>query len=324
MYINSLIKYIDQIQIKTYYDKFSIFNQEDFKTKIKVDENLNKSFFEKYLIPIIGIYHCWIAYFKNKKIIYVNYTPLWNILIFALCPPKTFFGPITGGIFKGEIKNVEHFVRKYFLPILYTISLFFLKIRKSKLLFSTENLKEILNKNILEKSKFNFFLNDFKKSNDITEEKKIDILIYYRLYSSKKSDFLKQLAINLGSTYNISIVGDNIESENLNNLGKVERNNLRKILSKTKFSILSSENFSSLFARDCIENNVSIFYDKTNTVPNIIKDKNDQKITAIDFDNLKQSVSIINNTIKNYNRDTNYCKIEFNLDKEIADDIVNL
>ena len=64
----------------------------DFE-KLKIDKNLNKSFFHKYLVPLIGIFYCWVAFFKKKVI--CNHIPLWNILIFMLCPPKTIFGPIT-------------------------------------------------------------------------------------------------------------------------------------------------------------------------------------------------------------------------------------
>ena len=40
-------------------------------------------------------------------------------------PPKTLFGPITGGIYKGSANNIENFLRKFAVPICYKISLFF-------------------------------------------------------------------------------------------------------------------------------------------------------------------------------------------------------
>ena len=42
---------------------------------------------------------CWYKYFNGYKVCYVNYFTLWNFLIFFLLPPKTTYGPITGGYF---------------------------------------------------------------------------------------------------------------------------------------------------------------------------------------------------------------------------------
>ena len=231
MYMKSILKYNNNIEINSYDSKFTSNSLIDFEKKLKIDKNLNKSFFHKYLVPLIGIFYCWVAFFKKKKVIYVNYIPLWNILIFMLCPPKTIFGPITGAIFKGKASNTEEFLRKYFLPILYQISLLFLKFRKKKkLIFSTENLKNILDSNIKEKSKFNFFLNNFENVNESETQKEIDILFYYRIYSSKNSNFLKSLADKFAETYKVYIVGDYLDNKKLHNLGKIERNQLKSIL----------------------------------------------------------------------------------------------
>jgi len=245
-------------------------------------------------------------------------------LIFALVPPKTYFGPITGAMFKGEIKNIEHFTRRYFLPFFYKISLNILKLRGQKLFFSTENLKEILDENTIKKSKFNFFLNGFDNSTYAKEKKQIDMVIYFRLYSSKNSEVLKNIALELCDKFKIYIVGDEINDERIKNLGKIKRPELINILSKTKFSILSSENFSSLFARDCIEKNVSIFYDKNNFVPSIILDQNQHKLFSLDFSDLNLSIKEITKQLKDYNENNIYNVSKFNLDDEIKKDLVRL
>ena len=53
----------------------------------------------KYFSPIFGILFCWYFFFKKKRIAYINYLPLWNFIIFALIPPTTLLGPITGGAY---------------------------------------------------------------------------------------------------------------------------------------------------------------------------------------------------------------------------------
>ena len=43
---------------------------------------------------------------------YINFLPLWNFLIFALVPPGTILGPITGSKIynKDNIKGFEKFL----------------------------------------------------------------------------------------------------------------------------------------------------------------------------------------------------------------------
>ena len=110
----------------------------------------------------------------------------------------------------------------------------------------------------------------------------------------------------------------------LKTLRKLKRPELINILSKTKFSILSSENFSSLFARDCIEKNVSIFYDKNNFVPSIISDKNQHKLVSLDFSDLNLSIKEITKQLKDYNENNIYNVSKLNLDDEIKNDLIRL
>tara|TARA_A100001015_G_scaffold225376_1_gene254367 strand:+ start:2916 stop:4754 length:1839 start_codon:yes stop_codon:yes gene_type:complete len=315
MFLKTLSLSSSQIEVKTPTQHFNYSNEDDLSNNILKDNELNKSFFKKYIYPLIGIIHCWIAFFQKKKIIYVNYVPLWNIIIFLLSPPKTFFGPITGGIFKGEVKNIEHILRKYFLPRLYYISLQILKLRGQKLIFSTENLKEIMSPKEIENSNFNFFLNNFEFDNR-NKEREIDIIIYHRIYSTKKSEFLRSLAIKLGEEYKVYIVGDKINHKNITNLGKISREELVKSINRSKHAIISGENFSSLFARDCIEKNVSIFFNKENKVPDIFNFKND-KIIPINFKNIEKSYKIIKENIKNYNINNIYSLKNFSIDNKI-------
>lgn len=77
-------------------DNYQIFTPNNIKSL----NFLNTSIFNyKYISPLIGILFCWYLFVKRKKIVYLNYLPLWNCLIFIFLPPKTIFGPITGGAY---------------------------------------------------------------------------------------------------------------------------------------------------------------------------------------------------------------------------------
>ena len=103
-----------------------------------------------------------VIFFKNKKVIYVNYLPYWNFLIFLLLPPNTLIGPITGGaLFNSASK--DYYIRKYIFPLLYLLSSSILKIRFKQCIFSTSLLKYIP-KDIKKISKFNFVFKAIKKN----------------------------------------------------------------------------------------------------------------------------------------------------------------
>ena len=79
------------------------------KCKYLESKKFNSNFYLKYITSIFGIIKLWINFFLGKKIFYLNYLPLWNSLIFIFSPPGTIFGPITGGLFLGKVKNLSNF-----------------------------------------------------------------------------------------------------------------------------------------------------------------------------------------------------------------------
>ena len=175
---------------------------------------------------------CWI-YFLSKKVIYLNYLPYWNFLIFLLLPPKTIIGPITGGaVFtKG---SSDYLIRKYIFPILYLLSNFVLIIRFKKCLFSTNLLKKYLPRSIINKSEFNFVYKAIKKiKNHNSKQRKIDFLFYYRDHRNKKKFFLFKFITKLIKyNYNIMIVGDKININGLTNLGFVSYKKVNDLLKR--------------------------------------------------------------------------------------------
>lgn len=210
----------------------------------------------KYLSPLIGILFCWYFFIIRKKTVYLNYLPLWNFLLFIILPPNTIFGPITGGAYYKK-KNI---LRKFLFPFFYKISEFFLNLRNIKINFSTELLKQYLNKTTIKRSSFNYVLNYYKKKN--IQPKTIDFLIYYRTHKNKESFFpYNFIKILVQLNYKVHIVGDFLKNALVVNHGKLNNNSINKLLSKTNFSIASEENIYSIFTMECINNDVKVLVD---------------------------------------------------------------
>jgi hypothetical protein len=212
----------------------------------------------KYISPLIGILFCWFQYITGKKVVYLNYLPLWNFLLFILLPPKTIFGPITGGAYYAK----KSYLRKFFFPFAYKISEFFLNRRTVKIYFSTELLKKNLSKITVKKSNFNFILKYYQKK--IIHKKEIDFLIYYRKHENKETffpyNFIKKL---ISLNFKIHIIGDYFNNALVKNHGYLNNIDVNKLLSKTFFSVSSGENIYSLFTMECINHNVKILVNIT-------------------------------------------------------------
>lgn len=224
---------------------------------LKTNNHLNK----KYLIPIIGIFFCWIYHLKGHKVGYINYLPLWNSIIFIFLPPGTILGPITGGAKFTKSFGINYFVRALIFPLFYKISEFFLIIRNYNIIFSTELLKKYLSTHTRNKSEFNYILKNFKFFK--IKKKKNDFLIYHRLHSNKSSFFDYNLVDNLvRSNFKVLVVGDKLKIKGVKNLGYVSKKRLHKIQSFSKYTLCSKENIYSLFILECISNHVKIIIEK--------------------------------------------------------------
>jgi len=237
---------------------FKIFTTKDIKIK---NNFFIKIINYRYISPFIGVIFCWFFFLKKKKIVYINYLPLWNFIIFMLLPPKTLFGPITGGApFK---KNFKFIIRQALFPIFYKISEFFLNFRSlEKIYFSTELLKNRLSEEIKKKSSFNYIFKYF--SPRIKIRKKIDFLIYYRKHKNKEVFFPHKLIKNLLLlNYKIHIVGDHLNYSGVINHGYINNKKLNKLLEVTSFSIATNENFYSIFTMECLNNNVKVIVPKS-------------------------------------------------------------
>jgi len=269
------------------------FYNSNIKIIIKTPQKNNiNSLTERFIFPIKGLIYLWIMYIskKNKKICYLNYLPLWNFFLFLFLPPKTIFGPITGGSLFSKTPFINYFLRKYILNFFSTISKFIIKFRKKKLLFSTNLLKKKigLNDNFF----FNYILKDLKITKN--KEKKIyDLIFYLRNHKNKNISLQIQLAKKLSKKFKILTIGEKIYKTNVRNLGFIPKKKLLKVLRKTKFSFLSGENLYSFFAMDCIASRTNILFNKNVEY----KSKNFNGIEYFNYDNFSELLHNIEKTL---------------------------
>jgi len=238
----------------------------------------------KYITPFLGIFFCWYFYLKGKKVGYINYLPLWNFILFLFLPPKIILGPITGGA-KFD-RKYQFIIRKYFFYIFYKFSEMIIFKRGIKVYFATELLKNILNKNTISKSKFNFVIKKIYLKKTQLNKKKIDFLIYYKLHKNKNILFPYKLIKNLVKlNFKIYIVGDKLNIVGVKNLRIVNNKRVNALLSNTFFTISSNENPYTMFNLECINNNVKIITTKKNNDIKYFKKAflflNKKKITTI-------------------------------------------
>tara|TARA_B100000959_G_scaffold179298_1_gene187533 strand:- start:2103 stop:2810 length:708 start_codon:yes stop_codon:yes gene_type:complete len=226
-------------------------------------------------------------------------------MIFLFIPPGTVLGPITGGskFLKRPILN--YIIRSYVFNIFYKISILILNIRKKKLLFSTNLLKDKINK----KNKnhfFNYVLKDLKISK-YKNKKKYDLIFYLRKHNNKNTNLQITLAKELAKKFKIITVGEKIYHHNIKNIGYATRFKLLKYIKETKFSFLSPENLYSLFAIDCISSKTNIFFQKHSLYKSKI-------ISGVIYLNYKNVENLLKNIEKNI-KEINSFRIKINSDK---------
>jgi hypothetical protein len=219
------------------------------------------NFFTKYFYPFYGLLLIWFYNLKGKKTFYINYLPLWNFLLFLFLPKKTILGPITGNIYQDRIVNCNTFVRKVFFPLMYVISINIIFKKYIKLIFSTNNLENVIPRKLRKFCTFNFCLSLLKKRKK--KKKNIDFLFYLRKHPLKSNAFHKFLIKRLSENkFRVVVVGDKFIYSNVKNYINIPRSKMLTLLDQTSFSVAPGDNFHSLFNIDCMSCNVKLFYDK--------------------------------------------------------------
>ena len=307
------------IEIKTL-EKSFIYKDNNFLER----QNSNKNcFFHKYFGPLYGIYCLWKN--RNKNIIYINYLPLWNFIIFLLLPKKTILGPITGGIYYDKVNSLDSFIRKYIFPFFFKISIFIIYKKFKKVIFSTDLLKNYIPKSKYNYTLFNFVFSAFNLSfqkKTAKNKKEFDLIFYNRNHPTKTSLMRNNIINFLSKSYKICSVGDLYNNINVKNFGFVNKKKLYNLLKKSRAALASEENFFSLFAIDAINSNVKII-----SFNKVFHNKNLRKYFF--FINKNKNVFIIKNKVKkilnlNSRYDNNFKKRIYLYRKKITNFIQNI
>ncbi len=285
--------------LKKKFKNYKLVNLNNFRKK--------NNFVYNYILLIWGIILIWKYHSQGHKVCYINYLPIWNILIFLLLPKKTILGPITGTITK---KNILY-------KLLCIIGAFILNRRKKKLLFSHSQLRLYFSNN--KKNYFNFLFYKFKiKAN--TTKKKFEFVFYFKDNNNKGNYFLIGVLKNLSKKHKIAVIGDNlskfIDNENITNFGTLNRNQAIKVISSANFAITSKENHFSFFALDCLSRGLKVFYNKDLKVYNDIKTN---MFIPINFANLNDSIIAIQKEVSKKTKKKNFLKFELKNFKHYID-----
>ena len=285
--------------VKTPFEEYYIINN---KKKIVLKKKNIQNFTFKYILNIFNIYGIWLNYFNNKKIVFVNFLPLWNFFLFILLPSKTILGPITGSI-KNNSKNFfQKSFRNLLFPLFFKISSFIIYHKFKKAIFSTDLLKSVINKKYLNKFVFNFVIDIYQKK--LFNKKRIIDLVYYNRDHPNKSDNSQiELIKEFKNKFVIYIVGNRLNINGVKNIGFVKRKKLISLLSKSKIALNSSENFYTLFVMDALNHGCNII--NNNLVPTNIFDKKKFIILKEDF---KKNVFLINQVLTDF-KEKKYKKI---------------
>lgn len=256
------------------------------------------SLIDKYLAPFYGIIFLWLKYFQGKKIMYINFLPLWNFLIFLLVPPNTILGPITGSKYynKYQIFGFEKFFRKFLMIPFFKISNIILCYRFNKLIFSSINLRDLLSRKIIAKSKFNYIFENVVNSNENRnlrnlKKREFDFIFYIRSHPSKGNKILLQYIEKLKKYYKIITVGEKLNLIGIKEFGLISRQQVIDLCSRCKFAFLSDENFYSLFSFECIQSNTIVFFNKLNEYDK--KLELESKIFPINYDEINKNIDFI-------------------------------
>ena len=284
-----------QLIIKTNHGEY-LYRNKKFILKKK---NYFPKFLKNYFLPLYGIFFLLIKNTQNYKISYVNYLPLWNFVIFFLLPKKTILGPITGTTIINS-KNIFNLVfRKYFMKIFFKISLRIIYKKFTGCIFSTENLKNLIEQKYKQRCIFNFCLQGINFNKNI-KKKDIDFIFYLKNHKNKTNSLLnKYIKLLLAKNYRIYVVGERCKFEKVKNLGFIERDELIKILNRSKFAINSGENLYSIFALDCYSSNVVTFNDIKLKPKNTILNRHIFRFIDLkNIDSTIKKITRINNTYK--------------------------
>ena len=290
-FLSKIIKKDKVFFIKTPFEEFYIIKNEK-KNSLK-KKNI-QNFMFKYILNVLNIFNIWLNHLNNKKVIFINFLPLWNIFLFMLLPSKTILGPITGSNKSNSKTVIQKFFRNILFPFFYKISIFIIYHKFKKAIFSTNLLKKVINKKYKNKFLFNFVIDIYDKKS-INKKKSIDLLFYNRDHPNKTDDSQIKLIKKFKNKFIIYIVGNKLNLEGVTNLGFVKRKKIITLLSQTKFVLNSSENFYTLFVIDALSNGCNVI--NNNLVKLDLFKKNKFIILKKD---INKNIFLVNKALNNF------------------------
>ena len=263
--------------LKKKYSNYRLINLNKFQKK--------NNFLYNYILPFWGIIKIWNYYLQNYKVCYINYLPIWNFLIFLFLPKKVILGPITGTNTK---KNIIY-------NILKLVGIYFLKKRKTKILFSHNQFKPYFFDKKL--TYFNFLFYKFKIK-AVSAKKKFKIVFYFKDNNNKGNNFLINLLKKISEKHKVAVIGDKLHitknNQNIKNFGTLTRDKAIKIIKVSKFSLTTKENHFSFFALDSLSEGLKIFYNKN---LKLFGDVKTNMLLPINFNNYEYSINYLKNQL---------------------------
>jgi hypothetical protein len=312
-FLKEMLKFTDYriIKIKTF-EQVIYLNKSDTKN-IDYKEINNNTFIHKYIGPLYGTLYLFLFSYKYQ-VVYLNYLPLWNFLIFLLLPKKTILGPITGGVHSGSANSFNLLIRKYFFPNFFKITKFIIYRKFKKAIFSTNILRPYMEHNNL--FLYNFVTTLFHKKKH-NFKKKYDIVFYNRNHPTKHSENLKNIITKLSKVCKICIIGDYFNQTNVKNFGWIARNKVHNLIKKSKVSFNSAENFLSIFSIDCINHGTPIIYDKS--IKHSTKNIYGGYYYGVNFNDIEGATSKILKIIQKIKTDQHLkCNVNTNMKKKVT------
>lgn len=240
---------------------------EDYITKIISREK----FLRDRILPFYFIFICLFFKPQKRKLIYLNFCPIWNPFLFLLSFKKVLLGPITGSnnIYPFK-KSFSRYQRSVILPFLVYISKLILNSNQN-LWVATPSVYKTLKKNKLNITYGKPFLLDLEiKNGGSLEHKnslsdKIDktkIFCYSSKHPMKNNSLLKQfLKKDFLKNIEFNIINNDLESiKNINIISSLDQNKFDKLLFLSNYYLIFSFEDAGLTTYKAISRGIELLF----------------------------------------------------------------
>ena len=236
--------------IKSYLQAGKFVNEIEFNNKVNYE-----SLFHKYILPIIYISKATFI-LRKHKVLYLNYIPLWNFLIFLIKGRNVDLGQIVSSEndirFKLSFNNI---VRNFFFPLFEKLTFFIIKKKKIKNLVCATPITFEKFKKYEANAIDGLFLPKLNKSLNLINEKLYDFCIYYRDHPTRYPLHTLGLINYLSKKHKIAVIGNlkyKTKNKNIVLKSNLSREEALKVLKHSNTFINVGDNGYSLMSREAI------------------------------------------------------------------------